>query len=364
MSLEIIGWIAPRISSEIISPSGPVFDLKVIEKTAKIHEKAGFDRVLIGYFSDAPEGSMIAAHASSVTNELKFLLAHRPGFVAPTLAARMLATLDQLTKGRLGVHIIAGGSDVDQAKDGDHTEHSDRYRRSAEYIKLLKLTWTNSEPFNFEGKFYKTRETHSLIKCYQEPHIPIYGGGGSNAAIDSLAPHLNTFMLWGEPLKETREFMTLVRNAAEKTQNSLSFSLSTRPIVGDTEAQAWEKAENILSRATAMRGSAAAPKPSNIGSQRILSAAAKNDIHDSCLWMKLALVTGARGNSTALVGTPDTVAKAMLEYYKLGAKSLLIRGYDPLIDAEQYGRELIPKLRELVKGYELAQHRNKNRKCT
>ena len=109
-----------------------------------------------------------------------------------------------------------------------------------------------------------------------------------------------------------------------------------------------------------MRGGAAAPKPSNIGSQRILSAAAKNDIHDSCLWMKLALVTGARGNSTALVGTPDTVAKAMLEYYKLGAKSLLIRGYDPLVDAEQYGRELIPKLRELVRDYELGSASKQN----
>ena len=352
MPVEIIGWIAPRISSEIIIPSGPSFDLDVIKETAMVHEQGNFDRVLIGYFSDAPDGTIIAAHASTVTKKLKFLLAHRPGFVAPTLAARMLATLDQLTKGRLAVHIIAGGSDTDQAKDGDYTPHSERYKRSAEYIKLLQLTWTKTKPFDFEGRFYTTRGTQSLIKCFQKPHLPIYGGGGSDAAIEALAPHLDTFMLWGEPLKNTKEFMGRVKAHAKKTQNSLNFSLSTRPIIADTETKAWDKAEGILKRVNKLRGGISAPKPDNIGSQRLLSAADENEIHDSCLWTKLALVTGARGNSTALVGTPDTVAKAMLEYYKLGATSLLIRGYNPVADAEQYGKELIPKLRDLVKNYD------------
>ena len=88
MSVEIIGWIAPRVSSEIIAAEGPPFDLDVIAHTAKVHEQAGFDRVLIGYFSDAPDGFLIGAHAAAVTDRLGFLLAHRPGFVAPTLAAR------------------------------------------------------------------------------------------------------------------------------------------------------------------------------------------------------------------------------------------------------------------------------------
>ena len=92
----------------------------------------------------------------------------------------------------------------------------------------------------------------------------------------------------------------------------------------------------------------APPKPENLGSQRLLAAAATSDVHDSCLWMKLAEATGARGNSTALVGAPDTVAKALFAYYKLGASSLLIRGYEPLEDAEQYGAELIPLIRKLV----------------
>src|SRR2546428_13512775 len=124
MPVEMIGWIAPRVSSELILPSGPPFDASVIAETARIHERAGFDRVLIGYFSDAPDGFLVGAHAASVTERLSFLLAHRPGFVAPTPASRKLTALDQLSRGRLAVHIIAGGSDADQAKEGHWTDHA------------------------------------------------------------------------------------------------------------------------------------------------------------------------------------------------------------------------------------------------
>ena len=103
MPVEMIGWIAPRISSEIIPVKGPPFDAGVIAETARIHEDADSDSVLVGYFSDAPDGFMVGAHAASVTKRLSFLLAHRPGFIAPTVAARKLATLDQLSGGRLAV---------------------------------------------------------------------------------------------------------------------------------------------------------------------------------------------------------------------------------------------------------------------
>src|SRR5919202_1958199 len=107
MPVEMIGWIAPRVSSEIIPPAGPPFDPEIIAETARIHERAGFDRVLIGYFSDAPDGFLVGAHAAAVTERLGFLLAHRPGFVAPPDAARKLATLHQLCGGRFAERIIA-----------------------------------------------------------------------------------------------------------------------------------------------------------------------------------------------------------------------------------------------------------------
>lgn len=348
MPVEMIGWVTPRVSSEIIPPSGPPFDPVVIAETARLHERAGFDNVLVGYFSEAPDGFLVAAHAAAATERLRFLLAHRPGFVAPPLAARKLATLDQLTAGRLAVHIIAGTSDADQAKDGDYTDHAARYRRAEEYIGLLRRTWTEPKPFDHVGEFYRTAGTHAEIRCRQEPHIPIYGGGGSDAAIAALAPHVDVYMLWGEPLKETAAFMGRVLAAAAARARRPTFSLSTRPILADTEEKAWERAHRILERIEAARGSAPPPVRHNVGSKRLLAAAAAADRHDTCLWARIAVATGAAGNSTALVGTPDTVAAALLEYYKLGATSLLIRGYDPVPDTEQYGAELIPRVRQLV----------------
>jgi alkanesulfonate monooxygenase len=311
--------------------------------------------VLVGYFSEAPDGFLVGAHAASVTERLGFLLAHRPGFVAPPVAARKLATLDQLSDGRLAVHIISGGSDADQAKDGDWTDSATRYRRSAEYVALLRRCWTEPAPFDHEGEFYRTRGTYAEIRCRQVPHIPVYGGGGSDAAIRALAPQLDVFMLWGEPLKDTAVFMERVRGQAAQAGRTPSFSLSTRPILAATEGAAWDRARAILDRVLAKSGGAAPPTRQNIGSQRLLQAAAEAEVHDTCLWTPLAAATGAQGNSTALVGTPETVAKALLEYYKLGATSLLIRGYDPRPDAVQYGEELIPRIRQLVAEYDAAE---------
>src|SRR5215217_4769713 len=129
-TVELIGWAAPQESSEVVAPSGPPFDPAVLAHTARIHEEAGFDRVLIGYFTNAPDGFLVAAHVAASTERLGLLLAHRPGFVAPTLAARKLATLDVLSGGRLALHVISGGDDADQRKDGDWVGHDDRYRRT------------------------------------------------------------------------------------------------------------------------------------------------------------------------------------------------------------------------------------------
>ena len=365
MAVEIIGWIAPRVSSEIVRAMGPPFDARVVAETARVHERADFDRVLIGYFSNAPDGFIVGAHAAAVTERLGFLLAHRPGFVAPTVAARKLATLDQLCSGRLAVHLIAGGNDADQARDGDFLDHAGRYRRTQEYAGILRRSWLETAPFDHDGEFYRLRGAQADVRCAQEPHLPIYGGGGSAQAVEALAPHVDTFMLWGEPLAETAAFIARVRAAAAASQRAEAstarpqpcspprtqeprFSVSTRPILAETDAKAWDRARDILARIEGARRGRTPPAPENEGSRRLLDVAARGEVHDRCLWTPLAAATGAPGNSTALVGTPDTVAEALLDYYDLGVDTLLIRGYDPLPDAEGYGRDLIPRVRELV----------------
>lgn len=346
MPVEMIGWIAPQVSSELIAADGPIFDPAVIEHTARIHEQSDFDRVLIGYFSNAPDGFLVGAHAAHTTEKLGFLLAHRPGFVAPTLAARKLATLDRLCNGRLAVHMISGGSDADQAKDGDFADHAARYRRTGEYVSLLERTWVELSPFDHDGEFYRVERAFADIRCAQTPRIPIYGGGGSDAAVSALAPCVDVFMLWGEPLAETSAFMANVRDHANG--RPVRFSVSTRPILGRTDEEAWDRARDIYQRVEARMGGHRASAPENVGSKRLLDAASRGQIHDTCLWTALAELTGARGNSTALVGSPETVAQALVAYYDIGATSLLIRGYDPLPDAIAYGEELIPRVRELV----------------
>ena len=169
-------------------------------------------------------------------------------------------------------------------------------------------------------------------------------------------------MLWGEPLKDTALFMDRVRQEAVLCGRNPTFSLSTRPILAATEGEAWDWARAILDRVLFNRGGAPAPRRQNVGSKRLLQAAEEAEVHDTCLWTSLAVATGAQGNSTALVGTPETVAQAMLEYYKLGATSLLIRGYDPRRDAIQYGEELIPRLRELVAEHDVASWLDPSRK--
>src|SRR5580658_7856664 len=142
--VELISMIGSSNASEIgAAPAGPgAVDKPSAAATARGHEYAGLDRVLIGYFSVGADGFQVGAFAAHSTERLGLLLAHRPGFVAPTLAARQLASLDQFSDGRLAVHVITGGSDADQARDGDFLEKADRYARTNEYLDVLKQCWT------------------------------------------------------------------------------------------------------------------------------------------------------------------------------------------------------------------------------
>ncbi len=352
MGVEFIGYIGTRKFSEIHPPEGPVLDRAYVETVAKAHEDGGFDRALVAFHAKSPESILVAGHAASVTSRLGFMIAHRPGFTAPTLAARQFATLDQFTGGRIAVHVITGGSDAEQRQDGDFLSHDERYARTDEYLDVVRRIWTSDKPFDHAGRFYRFEGGFSGVKSLQQPHIPVYFGGSSDAAIAVAGKHADVYALWGESYAQVRETITRVRASAANHGRKVRFSLSLRPILAESEEKAWARADAILARVEEIRAQNQLGMTHmagmSVGSQRLLAAAAQGSRVDKRLWTAVAEATGARGNTTALVGTAEQVADALLDYYDLGITTFLIRGFDPLEDAIEYGRSLLPLTRQLV----------------
>jgi alkanesulfonate monooxygenase len=351
MPIEFIGMIGVRPErgdGAAVHVIGGEIDPAWVRHFSQAHERAGFDKVLVGYTATSADGFAVTSYAAGHTERLGYLIAHRPGFVAPTLAARKVATLDQFTGGRVSLHIITGGSDADQARDGDFLDHDTRYRRTDEYLAVVRRVWTEDRPFDHAGEFYRLARAYSEIKPVQKPHVPLYFGGASPAAHAIGARHADVYMLWGEPLAAIRQRIAEVRAAAAPFGREPRFSVSLRPIIGPTEAQAWDRTHSILARVEAKQGDRTLPNPEAVGAQRLVEFARQADVHDKRLWTPIAAAAGGAGNTTALVGTPAQVAESLLDYYDLGVTTLLIRGFDPLNDALDYGRELIPLVRAEV----------------
>jgi alkanesulfonate monooxygenase len=389
LTTEIIGMVGTKeVSESRGSFDGPPVDPGYLARFAQAHEAAGFDRVLIGYHATGPDGFAVAAHVLNATTRLKVLIAHRPGFVAPTLVARKLATLDQLTGGgRVAIHHITGGDELDQKRDGDFADHDRRYARTAEFMGLLRRELTATEPFDHDGEFYRVRGAYSYVKPATADAIPLYFGGASQAAISVGAQHADVYMLWGEPVAQIAERVAGIRAEAARHGRTVRFSLSVRPIVGQTEEAAWQRAEEIRAatetrvagtrgpqiqgthvQRTQAQGTPAQGTPaqgiqvpdtpgparrlfgfresSSVGSERLQQQAAEREVYDERLWYGVTRLTGPGGNSTALVGTAAQVADALMAYRRVGVDTVLIRGFDPLDDVVEWGGKLVPLLRE------------------
>lgn len=349
MTVKFIGYIGFNDHSEIHAGTrSRILDRDYVEAAARAQEEGGFDRVLIPFSSASPESQIVAAHAAAITTRLGFLVAHRPGFTQPTLAARQLATLDQLSGGRVAVHIITGAADEEMARDGDHSIKADRYARSDEYVGLLKQEWTAAGPFDHDGRFYHVKGAFSAIK---PDNLPVFFGGASPEAIDVAGRHADVYALWGETHEQVREIVARVRASAARYNRRPGFSLSLRPVIADTEEAAWKRADEIVEQVRATRAAAGLPltdhQPLNDGARRLLETV-RTAPRNGRLWTAVAALTGAQGNSTGLVGTPEQVADAMLDYYDLGIDHFLIRGFEPLADSIAYGRDLIPLVHEKV----------------
>jgi alkanesulfonate monooxygenase len=329
------------------------FDVDYTRRFVRYLDDGGFDWTLVAYGSPTPDSLQVAQFVVNNSERIKPMLAHRPGFVFPTLAAKAFATIDQIGRGRLGIHIISGGNDAEQRREGDYLTKEQRYERSAEFIEILRRVWTEDGPLSHDGKYYRFEDFQAAIRPYQDT-IPVSVGGSSETAYRVGGRLGDIFGLWGEPLAETAEQIASVNRYADAAgRPHPRIWVSFRPIVAPTDELAWEKAYDILARTqenTAANGlvrhGRAAGSPQNVGSQRLLDVAGRGERHDRALWTPLVTATGASGSTTALVGSYETVAQALLDYVDIGCELLSIRGWDPLNDAIDYARYVLPLVRQ------------------
>jgi alkanesulfonate monooxygenase len=358
MPVEFLGIAATHDGSETTPRSGAAFDKGYTLRLAQAHEEHGWDRVLFAYGSGSPDPAPAAAYIASRLDRLQILLAHRPNVSYPTFAAKTFATLDQISEGRLTVHFITGGNDREQGREGDTLTKDERYARTREYIRIVKKIWTTHEPFDHEGEYYRFHDFVSDVFPVRQPRPNVSFGGSSAAAYAAGGAEADIYCLWGEPLERTVEQIENVKAAAKAAGRTdvPRIQVAFRPIIAPTEELAWEKAHRTVGaiKSRRERGEAITKRhngtaqPQNTGSQRLIAIAEAGERYDRALWTPTAAATGGAGNSNALVGTPETVAQALLDYYDLGVDILSARGYDLLGDAIDFGRHVIPIVREEV----------------
>ncbi|MFD9963948.1 LLM class flavin-dependent oxidoreductase [Amycolatopsis sp. NPDC058986] len=357
MPVEFLGIGGTHDGSETHARSGGVFDKEYTLRLARAHEDFGWDRVLFAYGSGSPDPAQAAAYVATKLDTLQILLAHRPNVSYPTFAAKTFASLDQISGGRLTVHFITGGNDHEQQREGDYLTKDQRYDRTREYIQIVKRAWTSPEPFDHEGEYYRFADFVSDIRPVQQPRPNVSFGGSSPAAYAAGGAEADIYCLWGEPLAQTAEQIEAVAEAAKAAGRTEvpRIQVAFRPIIAPTEELAWEKAYRTVG-AIKERTAGGQPltrrhrltDPENTGSQRLLEIAERGERFDRALWTPTSAATGGAGNSNALVGTPETVAQALLDYYDLGVDILSARGYDMLGDTIDFGRHVIPIVREEV----------------
>jgi alkanesulfonate monooxygenase len=363
MPLELTGLVSHNRGGPLAPAPQTDFDVAGIVESAQAQERAGYDKVLIANSALMPDSMAIATHVAANTTTLKMMIAHRPGFIAPTMAARMLATIDRLSQGRAAVHIIAGPSDKELEADGDFTTKDLRYARASEYVEIVRKLWTSETPIDHEGHFYRFNQAFMPIKPTAPGSIPISWAGSTPASIDAAAELADIFATSGDSLANIAETIAGLKKAAAKHGRDLDYLMTLVVIVGDTQEEARAKADAALEAFVALRGPSLKSDdkgPSNFGAShmadRILATAAEGDYQDKCLWMGMTRAAqGKFGNQTTLVGTPEQLTDALMDYYKLGISRFLIRGYHPEADIVEYGEKLFPMLRAAVAAYD-AEH--------
>ncbi|MDB5744529.1 MAG: Alkanesulfonate monooxygenase [Polaromonas sp.] len=339
--------------------------LDYLKQVAVAADTLGYEGVLIPTGRSCEDPWVVASSLLPVTKNLKFLVAVRPGLHQPSLAARMAATFDRLSGGRLLINLVTGGDQTELEGDGVFLNHAERYEQSAEFIRIWREIIAKShdgQGFDFDGKHLSVKGAKLLYPPVQKPYPPVYFGGSSDAAHDLAASQVDAYLTWGEPPAEVAKKIADVRGRAAKLGRTVKFGIRLHVIVRETEDEAWRAAESLISRLdddTVIRAQAAFSRMDSEGQRRMAALhgggkkRGRADLEISPnLWAGVGLVRGGAG--TALVGDAKTVAARFEEYAALGIDTFVMSGYPHLEEAYRFAELVFPllprKLRQKLPG--------------
>jgi alkanesulfonate monooxygenase len=282
-----------------------------------------------------------------LTQRLRFLVAVRPGLSEPSMTARMAATLDRLSGGRLLVNVVAGGDPAELRGDGVWLDHAERYEATAEYLTVWRALLAG-ENVDFAGKHVRVERGKLIYTSTQQPHPPLYFGGSSEAGQAVAAEHVDVYLTWGEPPDQVAEKLAAMRAAAATRGRRLSFGIRLHVIVREEAAEAWRAAEDLIKHLddeTIAAAQKAFAGFDSVGQQRMtrLHGGRREKLEISPnLWAGIGLVRGGAG--TALVGDPQQVAARMKEYMALGIDRFILSGYPHLEECYRFAELVFPLL--------------------
>ncbi|WP_239132861.1 LLM class flavin-dependent oxidoreductase [Paractinoplanes durhamensis] len=276
---------------------------------------------------------------------LKFLVAFRPGLVAPFLAAQMAGTFQNLSGGRLLLNVVTGGEAHEQRMFGDYLDKDARYERCAEFLQIVKALWSG-ETVTHEGRHYQLE--NAALAQIPDPLPEVYFGGSSPAALDVAAKHVDVYLTWGEPPAAVAEKIDRVRTLADKEGRELRYGLRVHVIARDTAEEAWAEAGRLLdgiSEEQIRTIRAGLSRSESEGQKRMLAlnGGTKDglEIYPN-LWAGVGLVRGGAG--TALVGSHTEVADLIEEYAAAGISEFVLSGYPHLEESYRFGEGVLPEL--------------------
>lgn len=357
MGLNIFWFIPTHGESRYLGTSEGARPIShdYLKQVAQAADQLGYEGVLIPTGRSCEDPWVVAASLLPVTQRLKFLVAVRPGLHQPALAARMAATFDRLSGGRLLINLVTGGDRAELEGDGVFLDHAARYEQSAEFIRIWREILARShagESFDFDGQHLQVKGAKLLYPPLQQPHPPVYFGGSSEAAHELAAEQVETYLTWGEPPAEVARKVADVRARAARRGRTVKFGIRLHVIVRDTKAEAWAAADALISKLdddTVGQAQQAFARMDSEGQRRMaaLHAGGKKrsraDLEISPnLWAGVALVRSGAG--TALVGDPQTVAARIREYADLGLDTFVLSGYPHLEEAYRFAELVFPLL--------------------